>query len=44
MASNVNIEEKCTIYPAVVIKNNIIIKNNSIIGAGSVVIRDVEEN
>ena len=44
MASNVNIEEKCTVYTAAVIKNNITIKNNSIICAGSLVIRDVEEN
>lgn len=44
MASNVYIEEKCTVYTAAVIKNSITIKNNSIIGAGSVVIRDVEEN
>lgn len=43
MANNVNIEEKCTVYIAAVIKNNITIKNNSIIGAESVVIRDVEE-
>ncbi len=44
MASNVHIEEKCTVHTAAVIKNKITIKKNSVIGAGTVVIRDVEEN
>lgn len=44
MAGNVTIEAECTVHTAVVIKNKITIKKGSIIGAGSVVIRDVDEN
>lgn len=44
MAGNVLIEEQSTIHTAAVIKNKIKIGRNSIVGAGTVVIRDVEEN